>query len=199
MRESRHPRRARRTTRRAFTIPTLCALALAAGSAAHAANGIYIGAGVSRANVNDAFGQDLHLDIHSTEPELIAGVRLMDLFGVELNYMDLGSEDRSLASGFGTAHADAKQFSAFAVGYLPLPLLDLYGKAGLMRWQLSGNAQAAGTPLFAVNDNGTEFAYGVGAQLKLGPFAPRLEWEHAPIPHTDGLHLWTLGVTFTFF
>lgn len=174
-----------------------CVLALAS-TALRAADGPYVGVGLTRAAINDVFGSDLHLTIRNTEPELIAGLRLIDVFGVELNYMDLGSEDRGILSGLGTAHADAKQFSAFAVGYLPLPLIDLFGKAGLMRWQLSGNASAGGTSLFDVSDSGTEFAWGLGAQAKLGPFAPRLEWEHSPIPNTSGLNMWTLGVTFTF-
>jgi hypothetical protein len=43
-------------------------------------------------------------------------------------------------------HADAKAFAGYGVGFLPLPVpfFDLFAKAGVARWELSGSQNAAG-------------------------------------------------------
>jgi Outer membrane protein beta-barrel domain len=171
-------------------------LALAGTTAQAADHGFYLGAGVSKAKVDNIFGSGASLDIDNTAWKAIAGFRPLDLLAVEANYMDLGSENRSF--GPATAHADAKAFSAHALLYLPIPVpfLGVYGKAGLARWDLSGNA--SGTSLVRLDDSGTEFAWGAGAQLSFGSLAARLEYDNFDIKHTDGLNLYTLGVTWTF-
>jgi hypothetical protein len=165
---------------------------------AHADNGPYVGVGATQTEVDDISGLDLHL--HNSVPKWIAGYRFADFFGVEVNYANLGAQDAALLGSYslGYAHADANEFSAYAMGYLPLPFVDLFAKAGLMRWQLASNAEIGGVPIYSIDDNGLEFAEGLGGQLSFGPFAPRLEWEHSNLPYTHGLNLWTLGLTFTF-
>lgn len=175
----------------------LPALILAfAGTAAQAAdNGFYLGAGASKSKINDIFGSNSSLDIDDTAWKVIAGFRPIDLIAVEANYMDLGSETQRL--GPLNASADAKAFSAHALLYLPIPVpfLGVYGKAGLARWELNGNSNGN---LLRLDDHGTEFAWGAGAQLSFGSFAARLEYDNFDIKNTDGLDLYTLGVTWTF-
>jgi hypothetical protein len=175
----------------------LPALILAlAGTAAQAAdNGFYLGAGVSKSKVNDIFGSGADLDIDDTAWKIIAGFRPIDLVAVEANYMDLGSETRRL--GAANAHADAKALSAHALLYLPIPVpfLGVYGKAGLARWELNGDSNVG---LLRLDDHGTEFAWGAGAQLSFGSFAARLEYDNFDIKNTDGVDLYTLGFTWTF-
>jgi len=77
-------------------------------------------------------------------------------------------------------------------------MVDLFAKAGVMHWELVSNADFSNTPLYSVDASGQEFAYGLGGQMKFGSFSPRLEWEHANMPYTGGLNLWTLGLTFSF-
>jgi hypothetical protein len=178
---------------------TLAATLAGSTGVAQADNGPYVGVGATQVELDDIYGVDLHL--HHPVPKFIAGFRIIDFLGVEVNYADLGSQNATLlgpSDTIGYAHADAREFSAYAMGYLPLPFVDLFAKAGLMHWQLTSNAQVAGTPLYSVDTSGQEFAYGLGGQLTFGPFAPRLEWEHSNVPYTGGLNLWTLGLTFTF-
>jgi hypothetical protein len=167
------------------------ALTLAAGAAQADSTGLYVGAGITKAKVDNIFGS---VDINNTAWKAIAGFRPISLFAVEANYLSLGSQTRSF-SGLGGAHADAKAFAAYAVGFLPLPLplIDVYGKAGLARWQLSGNTTNPG--LFAISDHGTEFAWGAGAQVHVGNIAGRLEYERFNMNNTDGVKVYTLGVT----
>jgi hypothetical protein len=178
--------------RRLLLIPLL---ALAAGSA-HATGlfgaGLYAGAGLMRSNVNNLFGTGF--DIHNTSFKALAGLRF-SLLGAELDYYHLGSESRSF-DNLGGVDADARAFGAFAVGYLPIPLpVDIYGKLGLDRWQLSGNS--ASPSLFRFSDNGTQIAWGFGAQAHFGNLMGRLEYEHLNITHTDGARIISLSVIFS--
>jgi OOP family OmpA-OmpF porin len=171
---------------------------LSMGGLAQAAdNGFYLGAGVTQAkldNVGDDFDtgdlNDFKLD--NTAWKVIAGFRPVDFFAIEANYDDLGNESRTV--GGVRFNADAKAFAAYAVGFLPIPLVDVYAKAGLARWE--SNARAEG--LFDLNDSGTDFAYGAGVQLHLGSLAARLEYEQFDVKNTDGVELLTLGATWTF-
>jgi opacity protein-like surface antigen len=173
-------------------------LALATG-AAHADDllGLYAGAGIVRANMEDVF--HTNFDIHNTAWKVYAGLRpIGSPLGLDIDYVDIGN--RTAGTFKGLAHADAKAFSAFAVGYLPIPVpnIDVYGKAGLARWQFSGQYTYPG--LFSVSDHGTDFAWGVGGQVHLfDRFAVRVEYEHFNVTEADDVQLYSLGVSYTFF
>lgn len=172
---------------------TGAAAALLAGPAPAAAadNGFYLGAGLTQSRIND-IGPSI--DFKDNSYKLIAGFRPLDHFAVEVNYIDLGKDSESL--GPVSATVDGKAYAAFAVGYLPLPLVDLYAKAGVARWE--ANARTTGIALGSLDDSGTEFAYGAGVQARLGSLAARLEYERFDVGDSDGAELLTLGVTWTF-
>ena len=68
-------------------------------------------------------------------------------------------------------HSDAQAFAAYAVGFLPLPVpfLDIYGKAGLANWRLHQDTNSSvSRGFFHYSDNGTDFAWGVGGQVHFG-------------------------------
>jgi opacity protein-like surface antigen len=171
-------------------------LALFAGAAqADDLLGLYAGAGITRAKVEDIFHTNFNLS--NTSWKIYAGFRPAGFpLGIDVDYMDLGSAAAGTFEGVG--HADAKAFAAYAVGYLPIPApnIDVYGKAGLARWQFNGNVTQPG--LFAVSDNGTDFAWGVGLQVHfLERFAARVEYEHFNIRDADDVQLYSLGVSYT--
>jgi hypothetical protein len=179
----------------------LPALALAlVGTAAQAAdNGVYLGAGVSQVKL-DNVGKDFNtgnlndFKLDNTSWKLIAGFRPIDNFAVELNYYDLGSENRNV--GGVNFRADGKGYGGFAVGLIPIGPIDLFAKGGLVRWESSASADG---PLgFRFDDKGTKFGYGAGVQARLGSLAGRLEYEHFDVDHTDGVEMLSLGVTWTF-
>ena len=177
----------------------LPALTLAlVGSVAQAAdNGVYLGAGVSDAKLKDVLGTNSDLNLDNTAWKIIAGFRPIDLFAVEANYMDFGSVTRDFG-GVGSARADAKAFAAYAVGFLPIPVpfLDVYGKAGFARTELNGSTSGVALTRFDKKD--TEFAWGGGAQVRFSSLAVRLEYDNIDVKNTGGLDLYTLGVTWTF-
>lgn len=167
-------------------------LALAAGSAhADSLLSAYAGAGIMSANVDNLYGTGF--DIDNTSFKALAGVRFT-LLGAEVDYYHLGSESRRFY--FGDANADAHAFAAYAVGYLPLPIVDFYGKLGLDRWQLNGSSASPG--LFQFSDNGTKLAWGLGAQMHFGNLLGRLEYERLNMAKTDGARIVSLDVAFNF-
>jgi hypothetical protein len=180
------------------------ALLLAAGAAqaqiADADKGFYLGAGVSQTKIDD-FGQEFGVgdvddfEIDDTTWKVIAGFRLLNWLAIEANYVDLGSQDTEVAGvGF---DADASAITAYGIGIVPVGPIDLFGKIGVARWEVDGSFRGV-TINDLEEDNGTEFAYGAGVQLRLGSLAGRLEYETYDIENTDGLEQITLAVTWTF-
>jgi opacity protein-like surface antigen len=170
------------------------------GTAAQAAdNGFYLGAGVSQVKLDDV-GQDFDtgnlndFKVDDTSWKLIGGFRPIDNFAVELNYIDLGNESRNTAAG--RFEAEGKAYAAYAVGFIPVGPVDLFAKGGLVRWE--SEASFSGLGGFRLDDDGTEFGYGAGVQVRLGSLGARLEYEQFDVENTDGVELLSLGVTWTF-
>src|SRR5262245_32143280 len=178
-------------------------LALPCPLACAAENGFYFGAGLNSSEIDDAARGLLGtLDLDDTAGKVIAGLRPFDFLAAELTYMDLGSESASLG-----ASAEATALSASVIGLFALPLVDLYGKAGIARWELDSFAgdpclNPSGPCPFVVvtprHDAGTDVLVGAGVQAKLKRLAIRLEYERFDIDDTDGAEIYTLGFTWTF-
>ncbi len=175
----------------------LFAVLVVAAASAHADDGsadtsAYVGAGLMNSDVQNIEGTGFNID--NTSVKALAGVRLFSLVGAEVDYYRLGSDSRNFY--FGGANADARAFAAYAVGYLPLPILDFFGKVGLDRWQLNSNS--TNPSLFQLSDSGTQFAWGVGAQDHFGNFLARVEYEHLAISNTDGARVISFDVAYNF-
>jgi hypothetical protein len=183
----------------------LLVLAVALGTgAAHADNGLlYLGAGVSRDNLKDVTATAS--DLNSTNWKVWAGVRPISLFAVEADYIDLGSQTinppGTCALPCLSTHLHYKSFAGYAVGFVPIPLpyLDVFGKVGLARWDLSGGSSGPTTGFFSLSDKGTQFAWGIGAQAHVGNFGARLEYENFNIRNTNGANIVSLGVFLNLF
>jgi hypothetical protein len=93
---------------------------------------------------------------------------------------------------FVNVDARARASAAFAVAYLPLPLVDLYAKAGVARLRTVAVGVPTVIPVdicasafapvpdgcpFRIDRGDTRPAYGVGAQLTLAALALRAEFE----------------------
>ncbi len=172
---------------------TIAALILmfASLSSVAADNGFYLGAAVGQGNVdseNIDFGAFLdQVDGDDTAFKVIAGFRPLDLFAVEVNYVDLGTAED------GNVRADTTGFDAFALLFLPIPVVDIFFKAGVITWD-----QDFSTAVSSVSTDGTDFAYGAGVGLGFGSLAARLEYERFEIEHTDTVDMISLGLTWTF-
>jgi len=166
----------------------IATLALATTTAHAQLPDAYVGAGVSQARIDNVFGSGTDFNLNNTAWKAFVGVRPIPFLGVEANYMDLGTQSRNFGFDgyYDRGHVDAHAFSAFAVGFVPLPLpfVDVFGKAGAARWNFNGHTDSS---LFAIDDHGTNFAWGGGAQAHWGPLGLRLEYEQFDVPNTDGV------------
>lgn len=137
---------------------------------------LYIGAGVgqSNADIGDAGIGDL--DEKDLGWKLFVGGRFASLFGAELNYINFGEATND------TADVKYKGLAAYGLVYLPLPipLLDVYAKAGIAKVDVDIDAAD-----FSTDD--TQFAYGLGAQLNLGSWGLRAEYERFKVEDDIGI------------
>lgn len=183
---------------RPLALLTLC---LASGAAAAADNGFYLGAGIGRSD----FSLEDALDSNDTTWKAIAGVRLLDSFGVELNYTDFGKA--SVPSGIAcvalvgtncpsTTRVQGNALGAFGVGYLAFPVVDLFGKIGLTR--SDAKLRTPGFPAFSASDAGTELAWGAGVQAHFLSFAVRGEYERYKIFGDTKISLVSASFIYTF-
>lgn len=166
-------------------------LSLASLPAFAADNGFYLGGAIGRGAVQ-VEEAGVEFDGNDTGFKVIAGFRPLDFFAVEVNYVDLGTaEDDVLGVN---VQADTTGIDAFAVLHLPISVVDLFAKAGLISWEQELSASGLGSG----DDSGEDFAYGVGAQVRFGSLAGRLEYERFEIQDTDTVDMISLGLTWTF-
>jgi hypothetical protein len=114
------------------------------------------------------------------------------LSAVQKSMPDLGipRENIVFISGIGC--------SSRAVGYLDFPLVDLFAKAGVSNWQFDGHSIGNFVPVYKINENGTEFAFGAGVQARFGSVGARLEYERFFIIDDESLDTISLSLTYTF-
>jgi opacity protein-like surface antigen len=215
------------------TVPGLVLVTLAtlASAPAFAVDvlGVYVGAAGGRGQVETG---SLESPVPATVPippdfkanhsafKLVAGIRPLSLIGAEVAYIDFGHPSKSLGSGFSTvnqaigysASGDVRLngTAAFGILYLPIPVVDVYAKAGMARLKTTANVTLQLSVPIATcvvaqfcqvsqqsSRTDTGFAAGAGVGFKLGPVAIHAEYERFS---TSGAFpaLTTLGVTYTF-
>jgi hypothetical protein len=182
-----------------------CAVgALSLTGVGHAAdNGVYAGASLGQAKTDLSGGLDSVLDGKDTAFKLIVGLRPLDWLGVELSYVDLGEVTQRSGSALGNRdfRFDEAGFDAFGVLFYDIAMVDLFAKGGFIRWDTQSSVRTFFGRSIS-DDQGTDLAYGVGAQARFGSLAARLEYEHFDIDVPSGFDapdLISLGVTWTFF
>jgi OOP family OmpA-OmpF porin len=163
------------------------ALLLASTAAMAADNGIYLGASLGDANVDIDQGV-VQVDESDTGFKIIAGIRPLDWFGVEANYVNFGEPEN------GQLSAEADAITGFGVFFLPLGPVDVFAKGGVVSYDT--NIKFQGRDIF--RDDGTDFAYGVGVQFRLLSLGVRAEYEKFEIDNIDDANMLSIGVTYTF-
>lgn len=160
---------------------------------------VYVGAGLGYSTVQESF-VPVGVEEHPTGWKVFAGWRPIQMFGAEVEYVDLGSKD-STEDVINAQHASASAVAAFAVGYLPqpLPFIDFYGKVGLanLRTSISNTSMNLNPFTTAVDRSQARFAYGAGVQFKFGMPAVRLEYQGFSASGGDQ-SLLSLDVAFNF-
>ncbi len=162
---------------------------MACGAASAADNGVYLGASLGRASIKIDEGL-AQFDDNDTGYKVIAGIRPLDWLGFEANYVDFGSpKDNGVK-------VDAHGISAFVVPFYAFGPLDVFAKLGAIDWKSS--VSASGVSGNAFKNDGTDFAYGVGAQFRFLSLGVRAEYERFEAQDIDHLNMVSIGVTYTF-
>jgi hypothetical protein len=169
------------------TIGSTLALLALAPLAQAADNGIYLGAGYVQSEYGFDDPGDVDFDDEDGGYKLIAGWRPIDNFGVEVNYIDHGD------ATVGDARIGAETLSGFAVGYVALPVVDLFAKAGATSWKVDARSDG-----LSVDEDDLDFAWGVGIQARIWSIGARLEYEQFPIVDDEKLDTISLSFTYTF-
>jgi hypothetical protein len=177
----------------------LGAALLVVSAAAAADSGIYLGGGVGRGVIHDqqtvpGVGT-LTLDAkHSTYKGFIgyrfAGLPIVDL-AAEAAYTDF-STPSTTSSGQNfqyTLHGP----SAAALAILPLGPVDLFGKWGVMSWNLDRSVNNVNT-----TNKGTSPVYGAGVGFWLGPVGVRAEYEYFAVKNIQSAQMASVSLLFQF-
>jgi hypothetical protein len=146
--------------------------------------GLYVGgaAGQSQVEATAPLSPNFH-ENHSAF-KLMVGIRPISLIGVEIAYDDFGHPHRQ--NGFLATDVTMKGESAFGVLYLPVPIADIFLKAGLARIDSTATTNIvcpAGQLCPGIASPEPEkrtnvgLAGGAGAQFKIGSLAVRGEYE----------------------
>jgi hypothetical protein len=169
------------------TIASTLALLALAPLAQAADNGIYLGAGYVQSEYGFDDPGDVDFDDEDGGYKAIVGWRPIDNFGVEVNYIDHGD------ATVGDARIGAETISGFAVGYVALPVVDLFAKAGATSWKVDARSDG-----ISVDEDDLDFAWGVGIQARVWSIGARLEYEQFPIVDDEKLDTISLSFTYTF-
>lgn len=164
----------------------LAATLFACTGIARAEDGLYVGASLGQAQQHyDA----AVFDAHGSQAgyKFAVGIRPINLLAAELSYTDFGR-----AFG-GIDYADTNAVGAFVLAFLPIPLVDVYGKVGLAEWRT--NAQSPG---LSFHHTGADVAYGAGAGFSWGRVGARLEYERYQVSHANDMGMASVGLTWTF-
>ncbi len=151
-------RRARFFSRLALSV-TLGALSTALVPPACAAANLvsfYIGGAYGHADVTAPTAELFHsrvispggIDLGHSAYQIMLGMRVLPLLGFEMDYLDLGTVSGSPGSFYGSAiraKVTQRGEAAFAVIYLPVPVVKLYLKAGVARLTSEVHGTFAGT------------------------------------------------------
>jgi len=166
--------------------------------------GLYLGGAVGQSRVEATtleYGSEEFRESHSAF-KVMVGIRPISLVGAELAYIHFGDPAGSL--GFQPADVNMKGAAAFGIVYLPVPVVDIYLKAGVARIDSTVNGAnpfncgyICGSNLFRLERTDTHFAEGVGTQYKFGAWAVRVEYERFDAAGGNP-SLLSAGVTWTF-
>ena len=170
----------------------LATAALLASSASLAAdNGIYLGGSIGDANIEIDRNAFARLDSDDTGYKIIAGIRPLDWFAVEANYVNFGKPEQR------GQKAESDGISGFGVFFLPVGPVDVFAKGGLISSDTTIRNRQFGN-LKTFKKDGTDLAYGVGVQFRLLSLSVRAEYEKFDIDDVEDANILSLGVTYTF-
>ncbi len=159
----------------------------------------YIGANVGATHIGgeaqDIDDTTFNYSVDEVGFKVVTGYRASDYLAFEAGYLNFGR----FSDTVGSTDVDLNPYALglWAVGTLPLfERFELFARAGWGFWEAAIKTRE-GNVSEADRRDGSDFAYGIGAGVRLGEaFALRLEYDALAIENTDGASLISLGAYF---
>ncbi|MEN8193315.1 MAG: outer membrane beta-barrel protein [Bacteroidota bacterium] len=156
------------------------------------AQGVYFGGGVGNTffntEVNTAWDEIKDISDNATAWKAFIGLSLNDFLNVEGGYRSFGTvKARIIDKDY---NSKTTGWDIEALGRIQIAIVDIFGKAGVMFWSRDND--------FRGDTSGSDFFYGLGAGVHLGPFGIRAEWESVAISGPENLSMVSLSGTFGF-
>jgi hypothetical protein len=172
---------------RGYLVAMIAVGLLPAGAAlADDTTGFYVGGDVG--NSTEHFNSSVFgVNSDNSGFKVAAGFRPLPVFAGEVDYVSFGR------ASAGINYADTDGVAISALAFLPIPIVDVYGRLGLMNWRVDANS-----PGDSFHHTGSDLTYGVGAGAHWGSFAARLEYERFQVGGSTSMQLATVGLTYTF-
>jgi hypothetical protein len=154
----------------------------------------YIGAGIGNTFIatefQDAEDQLQKLDENSTGYKFFAGVTTPFPIGIEGGYRNLGTVTLSQFE----FESKTTGWDVYAMGRFEiLMIVDVFAKAGMFFWKTEDKFVEN-----IISESGSDFAWGIGAGVHLGPVGVRLEWENFQVADPVSLSMLSLSATYGF-
>ena len=154
-----------------------------------------MGAGIGNtfysSEATDALNQIQEISENSTAWKIFGGYRAHKFIGFEGGYRSFG--EISSRVGDIDYKSETTGWDIEALGLFQIAIVDVFGKAGVMFSSTDSSSGAEST-----DDSSTDFLWGLGAGVHLGPFGVRLEWESILVEGPTNLSMVSLSATFGF-
>ena len=148
--------------------------------------GLYAGGSIGPSS--ERFRSDAYsLRAQNTGYQAALGFRPINLFAAELDYVNFGR-----AYG-GVNYADTDGVGVSALGFLPIPLVDVYGRVGVTNLRTD-----VSSPYQSFHRSGADLSYGIGAGMHWGSLGARVEYQRYDLSIASTMSLTLIGVTWTF-
>lgn len=155
---------------------------------------MYAGAGIGNtffsSEVQDAVDEIKSIDENSTAWKIFGGFSGTKFIGIEGGYRNFGEITSTVSSE--AFESKTSGWDIEALGRIEIAIVDIFAKAGVMFW--STDLKLLGDTF---DDSGTDFLWGLGAGVHLGPIGVRLEWESVEVEQSD-LSMVALSATLGF-
>jgi hypothetical protein len=161
-------------------------MSLPTGAALADETGFYFGGDVG--NSTEHFNSStFNVNADNSGYKAAVGFRPLPVIAGEIDYVGFGR------ASAGINFADTYGVSASALAFLPIPIVDVYGRLGVLEWRTD-----ASSPELSFHRSGSDLTYGVGAGAHWSGFAARLEYERFDVGGARSMQLATVGLTYTF-
>jgi opacity protein-like surface antigen len=158
------------------------------------AQDFYLGAGIGNSfiatEIDVVQEEAKKLDENATGYKFFAGLTTPTIIGVEGGYRNFGTLT------FSEYEFETKMtgWDVYAMGRFEiLAIVDVFAKAGAVFWKTESILLES-----TIDKSGTDFAWGLGAGVHLGPIGVRLEWENFVVEKPLTISMLSLSATYGF-